>query len=206
MKALRIALIAASIVMSVSAYSQTDTTKKDVMSTDQTTNTTTVTGQSTTEQSTTTANTQVFPKPNFGRYYIPVIGSYTSSTETTEAAKNVTIAGDEENPGKIWIEGLTSEKIYALRKPGKGLYKIPAQKVADKSFAEGTVMYDDNSKQVNICLGCNYKDASPTDAFTHTEESTSTNTGTSKNHKAVKTNPVLNFTGNKTNAGTAALN
>ncbi|HJU45769.1 MAG TPA: hypothetical protein VJ647_03250 [Chitinophagaceae bacterium] len=135
-------------------------------------------------------NTQtqtVVNQPNFGRYYIPVLGSYTSSAQTEEQNKNVTIQGDEQNPGKIWIEGLTTEKIYALRKTNAGTYKIPAQKISD------------NSKEVRICIGRKFVDSNPSEAFNVTEETTVKK----KNQKAAA--PVISFTGTKADAGTARM-
>lgn len=135
------------------------------------------------------------PKPNAGRHFIPVIGTYQASGDST-AVKNISITVDEQNPGKIWIEGLEPVKIYALLKAIPGTYKIPAQKVDDKKVAEGTLLYDDNNKQVNVCVGCGYSDASPSVA---TAESTSTD----KKSK-VKKAPVVSFTGSKTEMGTAS--
>jgi hypothetical protein len=67
------------------------------------------------------------PKANAGRHFIPVIGSYQASGDSSQV-KNVTVTVDEQNPGKIWIEGLEPVKIYALLKAIPGTYKIPAQK------------------------------------------------------------------------------
>ena len=100
------------------------------------------------------------PKPNAGRHFIPVIGSYQASGDSSQV-KNVVVTVDEQNPGKIWIEGLEPVKIYALLKAIPGTYKIPAQKVDDKKYPEGTLLYDDSNKQINVCVGCGYSDASP---------------------------------------------
>src|SRR5205085_646930 len=101
------------------------------------------------------------PAPNFGRYYIPVLGKYHSSDATAD--KTVTITPDENNAGKVWVEGLTDQKVYALLKTVPGTYKIPTQKVADKTIQEGTLSYDDAAKQVSVCLGCGFHEGS-TDA------------------------------------------
>jgi len=135
------------------------------------------------------------PKPNAGRHFIPVIGSYQASGDSSQV-KNVTVTVDEQNPGKIWIEGLEPVKIYAVLKAIPGTYKIPAQKVDDKKFPEGTLIYDDSNKQINVCVGCGYSDASPTVA-------TAEPMTTDKKSK-VKKVPVLSFTGSKSNTGTAA--
>jgi anti-sigma28 factor (negative regulator of flagellin synthesis) len=144
------------------------------------------------------------PQPNFGRYYIPVIGTYAASTESQEQNRSVTVRGDEQNPGKVWIEGLTSEKIYALRKANAGTYKIPAQKVNDNNIPEGTLLYDDNSREVRICIGRKYVDNNPSEAFNVQIEETVT---TKKNKRmAEKKASVISFTGTKTEQqGTAKM-
>ena len=145
------------------------------------------------------------PKPNFGRYYIPVLGSYTATATTTDN-KSITVTADESNPGKIWIDGLTGTKIYALLKAVPGTYKIPAQKQDDNTVAEGTVMYDENSKQINLCVGCGFNDQTPavTDAVaTATPEATKGK----KDHHVTKAKavPVVTFTGTKADQGTVSI-
>ena len=135
------------------------------------------------------------PKPNAGRHFIPVIGSYQASGDST-AIKNITVTVDEQNPGKIWIEGLQPVKIYAVLKAIPGTYKIPAQKVDDKKVAEGTLLYDDSNKQINVCVGCGYSDASPSVAASEPM--------TTDKKSKVKKAPVLSFTGSKTEMGTAS--
>jgi hypothetical protein len=128
-----------------------------------------------------------FPAPNFGSYYIPVLGNY-NSTEG-DSQKQITISGDEENVGKVWIEGVAPVKVYALLKATPGIYKIPAQKNA----SEGTLIYNDSNKQVSICLGCGYKDKNPTAVLESNQIS-------AKN----KSKAVRNFTGIKTDQGTVS--
>lgn len=210
MKMLRVAFIAAGIAASVVGYSQTDTTKHpyptDTTKPDKPQKPMLV-GQLSSNPDLnnidTPINNTITHKPNLGRHYIPVLGTYTTSTQSQEQNKNVTIQGDEQNPGKIWIEGLTTEKIYALRKPTQGVYKIPAQKEGDQNVAEGTVMYDDNSKEVRICIGHKFVDSDPAQAFNApTEEPT---VKPHHQHTTEKAAPVISFTGTKTDAGTAKL-
>ena len=144
----------------------------------------------------TTAETNL-PKPNAGRHFIPVIGNYQSSAETS-TVKNIVITVDEQNPGKIWIEGLEPVKIYALLKAVPGTYKIPAQKAEDKSFPEGTLVYDNNNKQINVCVGCGYDNANPTGSVAAVDPAS-----TDKKAKGKKA-PVLSFAGSKTEMGTAS--
>jgi hypothetical protein len=133
------------------------------------------------------SNRQTLPAPNFGNYYIPVLGIYNAAEGSAE--KNIVIAGDEKNPGKVWIEGLSNERIYALLKEAPGTYKIPAQKNAK----EGTLIYDDESKEVSICVGCGYKDNDPANTIA---------TNQSGKKKSGKT--VLSFTGTKTDHSTVS--
>lgn len=144
----------------------------------------------------TTAETNL-PKPNAGRHFIPVIGSYQTSAEAS-TVKNITITVDEQNPGKIWIEGLEPVKIYAVLKAIPGTYKIPAQKVEDKSVPEGTVIYDESNKQISVCVGCGYNDTNPVGAVAAIEPA-----ATDKKVKGKKA-PVLSFAGSKKEMGTAS--
>ncbi len=199
MKSIKLAFIAAGIVMSVSAYSQTDST---VVDSSATTTPATPSMEQPIDSAGNAGSSKPLVTPNFGTHYIAVLGNYTSSPATSKSEKNVTITGDEENPGKIWIEGLTDVKIYALRKGAPGTYKVPAQKAAEKSISEGTVIYDDSNKQINICLGCKYKDENPSDAFTSSNSSDEKPASSKK--KMNTTAKIIQFTGNKTDAGTAA--
>jgi len=209
MKVTRLILAAIAITISVSAFSQ-DTTGRNKRDTttrrDSITSTwgnypptqsqsgTAVTGQET--QTETEATTQQnFPAPNFGNYYIPVLGTYTAAntSATTNSERTITITGDEKNVGKVWIEGLTSAKVYALLKAVPGTYKIPAQKQDEKQIQEGTLIYDEANKTINVCLGCGYKDQNPADVLANIES------GNRKNTKS-----VLMFTGTKTDQGTVS--
>ena len=236
MKSPKMLLATLAVCASLSAFSQTDTTRKDTTTTKkdtsnitsashgsessvapeatqqsaignsanaetpQTTTSTTTegtnAGSSAGQQSVSAErpNQQTFPQPNFGRYYIPVLGSYQSSQAGKEN-KTITIAPDESNPGKVWIEGLTDVKIYALLKSSPGTYKIPMQKQQERNVPEGFLAYDENSKQINICLGCGYADNN----ISNIEE----NKGAAGQHKSGKT--VTNFTGTKTEEGTAGI-
>jgi len=232
MKSLKFLLVGTALCVSFASYSQTDTTKKDtttrktdttqkktpginesssISNQDQPAVSQSAATSATTNQSTTPAatsgETSSAPKPNFGRYYIPVLGSYNATASTTEN-KSITVTGDESNPGKIWIEGLTGTKIYALLKAAPGTYKIPAQKQDDKSIAEGTVVYDEGSKQINLCVGCGYNDQTPAIAEADASATTETETAKDKkNHQAskMKKAPVVSFTGTKADQGTVSI-
>lgn len=179
-------------------------------------NNTSTTGTSGTTNGGTSAASSV-PKPNFGRYYIPVLGTYnataaasgTTTTNTSDAATSVKVTPDESNPGKVWVEGLSASRFYALLKTAPGTYKIPAQKAENISVAEGTLIYDDNSKQITVCTGCGYNEQAPAVAddvatSTSTESSSKTSKKGQQNMKSKKV-PVVTFTGTKADQGTVSL-
>ena len=196
MKIPKLLLVAVALSCSMSAFSQQETQKTQKSETEKKETKSSTWGVypppavSQTESAAAAAEAQSrsiiqsFPAPNFGTYYIPVLGNYTSSASGTE--KQITITADEKNIGKVWIEGLAPIKIYALLKSAPGTYKIPTQKQAQ----EGTLIYDDAGKQVSACLGCGYKDSNPAAAV----EVKSTSSKTKKKS-------VLHFTGLKTDQG-----
>ncbi len=237
MKSPKWVLASVALCMSLGAFSQIDSTKKDSTSRrDSTTQrkdtasasmqNNTIThdaGQSSTNSSSNSSvnqpqtgsnqsqagtTKQTFPKPNFGRYYIPVLGSYqsqTASTSTSEQVKMVTVSADETNAGKIWVEGLTPVKFYALLKTAPGTYKIPAQKQEEKSIQEGTVSYDDASKQISICLGCGYQADQISDMSASNETAATETPVKAKNSKAkVKGKTIISFSGVKSGEQTAS--
>lgn len=230
MKLVKIAFVTAALALSAAAHSQTDTTghpsdttkpgkpgkpthpmfsmnndfanvadtiKPDTVKSSYNYAPTSTVG--TTETNNATSTQVVVNQPNFGRYYIPVLGTFTSQSGET---KNVTIQGDEQNPGKIWIEGLTTEKIYALRKGSAGTYKIPSQKINENKIPEGTVLYDATNKEVRICLGHKFVDSNPSEAFTTPTEET---TAKKNKNKVTEKTTVITFIGTKTDAGTAKM-
>lgn len=181
MKTLKIAFLATGIALSSISYAQTDSTTQDSATT-----------------ATTAPAYKTFPTPNAGAHYIAVLGYYNSTATNDAENRRLTISSDEENPGKIWIEGLTDEKVYAIRKPSAGTYKIPAQKVGEKNVAEGTLIYDDETKEIKVCVGCNFKDNSPSDAFTSNPSG--------ENKSKQKKIPVVSFNGVKADAAQASSN
>lgn len=239
MKSPKFILAAIVMLLSVTSFSQADTTKKDTGTHNQDTTKmknpalteeiSNVQGRQATEKNdaittdganknataTTTPDATAIkdslsaaPKPNFGRYYIPVLGIYSAAATATDN-KSITITGDESNPGKVWIEGLTSSKFYALLKSVPGTYKIPAQKQDDITVAEGTVVYDENSKQINLCLGCGFNDQAPvvTDASA-TIETDAEHAKMKKNkhtNKTTKKVTIISFTGTKSDNATVSI-
>ncbi len=164
------------------------------------------TNSNTTSGSLSANNTQSStPKPNFGRYYIPVLGSY-NAVATTVDNKSIKVTGDENNAGKIWVEGLSGTRFYALLKTAPNTYKIPAQKQDVTSIAEGTLIYDETSKQINVCTGCGFNEQAP--AVTNGVATTAPVVSKSKKNQQsekVKKTPVVTFTGIKADQGTVSL-
>lgn len=222
MKASKLVLASVAMLISVAAFSQTDTTKRDMPKKDTTTRDTT-TRKDTTRKDSALQNMQAesaatmqqsqlskvdkkYPTPNSGRNFIPVLGSFQSSQAEAEH-KSIIITADENNAGKIWIEGLATGRFYALLKAVPGTYKIPAQKQEDNSIAEGTVEYNVETKQIHVCLGCGYK-VNPSINEADMTEATETSKG-SKSAKSVKVNKaktVIHFSGTKVEQGTVSTN
>jgi hypothetical protein len=96
----------------------------------------------------------------------PVIGKYNVSAPAQETATPVTIMLDEQNRGIAWLDGLQQGKIKLLLKRSPAVYKIPAQKTdLGNDVAEGTLIYDKESNQLNICIGKSFNDAEPGSVF-----------------------------------------
>ena len=94
----------------------------------------------------------------------PVLGAYESATNPDAAS--VSISLDAENRGIVWIDGLPQGRIKAMLRKSPATYKIPAQQTADgKSVAEGTLMFDQDTKTLSIIIGKDYNMADPAAAF-----------------------------------------
>lgn len=97
------------------------------------------------------------------KHYLPVLGTYANA----DGSVNLNVVVDETNMGIVWIEGLPQGRVKGLLKKGPATYKIPAQKTAQgKAVAEGTLVYDKDTKQLSLCTGCTYNESEPTAAFT----------------------------------------
>lgn len=118
----------------------------------------------------------------------PVIGTYqlqtadaaatvttgtvaTATTTTTPAATatstgNVTITLDSVNKGLVWISGLPQGTMKAYLKKSPATYRILAQKTdAGKQIPEGTLVFDPETRALNIAIGAPYNDADPAAIF-----------------------------------------
>jgi hypothetical protein len=92
----------------------------------------------------------------------------TSPAAGTEMASpgSVTITLDPENKGLVWVEGLPQGKFKAYLRKSPSTYRILSQKTeSGEQVPEGTLMYDPETKMLNIALGKAYDDADPAAIF-----------------------------------------
>ena len=138
----------------------------------------------------------------------PVIGQYQSNNNSEQ---KITITLDAQNKGFVWIDGLPQGKVKAFLKRSPGTYKIPVQKTAEgKDVPEGTLVYDKDSRVINILLGRAFNDEDPASVFNTpaaadeqaTVVITKTKAGKTK-QKVKKAEPWV-FTGTKLEQATAA--
>ena len=79
---------------------------------------------------------------------------------------SVSITLDQENKGLVWVEGLPQGKFKAYLRKSPSTYRILAQKTeSGEQIPEGTLMYDPETKMLNIALGKAYDDADPAAIF-----------------------------------------
>lgn len=107
------------------------------------------------------------PKPLTIEQIFPVLGQYqvTNTVDKTEVGE-VKVVIDEQTKGVVWIEGLPQGRIMAQIRRSPATYKIPAQKTADgKDIAEGTMIFDKDTRVLNIILGKPYDAQNPDLAF-----------------------------------------
>ena len=90
----------------------------------------------------------------------PAVGAEANYTGSI----NITL--DQENKGLVWVEGLPQGKIKAYLRKSPSTYRILAQKTeSGEQVPEGTLMYDPETKMLNIALGKAYDDADPAAIF-----------------------------------------
>lgn len=136
--------------------------------------------------------------------FFPVIGEYKSTTNPDAAS--VTITLDTKNKGVVWIVGLPQGKIKAMLRKSPATYKIPAQKSEEgKDITEGTLIFNAETADLNICIGNPYHSENPELVFsTAIAESEVTSTTNKKSTKSkTKTVPKAWFyAGTKQNTET----
>ena len=128
----------------------------------------------------------------------PVIGTY-QFNGAADQTTNLKISLDEQNKGLVWLEGLPEGKIKAQLRKSPATYKIPSQKTEEgKSIAEGTLIYDKDNNQLQLCLGCNYNSEDPAVAFAASD------VAMNKKGKVKNKVKVTTYTGTKLDTGVAA--
>jgi len=95
----------------------------------------------------------------------PILGSYQLNTPDG-ATQNVMITLDPENKGIVWIDGLPQGKFKAYLKSAPSTYRIIAQKSeTGKQIPEGTLIFDQETNNLNIALGKPFDAANPGAVF-----------------------------------------
>jgi len=131
----------------------------------------------------------------------PVTGIFSSASNPE--APEVSITLDEQNKGLIWVEGLPQGTIKAMLRKLPDTYKIPAQKTATgKEVAEGTLLYDNETRTLSICIGKPYNTADPSTVFIVPVEEPAP--AVTKKKTVTKTAKTWIYTGTKQVTETAA--
>jgi len=128
----------------------------------------------------------------------PALGAYQSKGADGLSLK---ISLDENSKGVIWIEGFSQGKVKAILQKSPATYKIPAQKTEEgNDIQEGTLVYDKDANQLNICLGRKFNFADPASSFAVAEEKPETAKG-----KKAPAEKVWFYTGEKLQVTTASV-
>jgi hypothetical protein len=138
----------------------------------------------------------------------PVIGTYQSNAN---ANQKIIVTLDETNKGFVWIDGMPQGKIKAILKQSPGVYKIPMQNTSEgKAVPEGTLVYNADTKTLDILIGRAFNDVNPLSVFTtnSTDDQSKIVITKTRNGKIVKQKvknfePIV-FTGTKIDHTTAA--
>jgi hypothetical protein len=94
----------------------------------------------------------------------PAIGQYQSSVNMD--ATSVSITPDEQSKGVVWITGIPQGKVKAMLKRSPATYRIPPQTLEDgKEVAEGTLIFDNETKTLQISIGKRYNEVDPASVF-----------------------------------------
>jgi hypothetical protein len=112
------------------------------------------------------------PKPLTIEQIFPALGQYQLTNTATKAeVGTVKVVIDEQNKGTVWVEGLPEGRIYAQLRRSPSTYKIPMQKTAEgKDVAEGTLIFDKETRMLNIVIGKPYNMENPALVFATEEE------------------------------------
>ena len=125
--------------------------------------------------------------------------SSTNTTVGTETANagSIVITLDPENKGVIWVEGLPQGKFKAYLKKSPSTYRILSQKTeSGTQVPEGTLIYDTETKALNIALGKAYDEADPAAIFA-LNTTTGTEVAPAENEVKIKTKTASSKTKTK---------
>lgn len=95
----------------------------------------------------------------------PVLGTYQLQT-ADGAAATVSVTMDSASKGIIWISGLPQGTVKAYLKKSPATYRIVAQKSGTgKQVPEGTLIFDPETRVLNIALGASFNAENPSAVF-----------------------------------------
>jgi hypothetical protein len=95
----------------------------------------------------------------------PVLGTY-QLTAADGTTSNVTVTLDSVSKGAIWIAGLPQGTVKAYLKKSPATYRIVSQKSdAGKQVSEGTLIFDPETRVLNIALGAPFNNENPSAIF-----------------------------------------
>lgn len=95
----------------------------------------------------------------------PAIGTY-HLNGSMDSTAGVTITLDSVNKGMVWVAGLPEGTFKAYLKKSPATYRVLAQKTSTgRQIPEGTLIFDPETKVLNIALGKAFNDADPTGIF-----------------------------------------
>lgn len=159
----------------------------------------------------------------------PILGAYKVVNKKGDSL-HVQVTADEMSKGVVWVSGLPEGKFKANLQASPAIYKIPAQKTylndkitetysdaaltanreiavkktSGKSVEEGTMIYDQDARQLYINFGTKYNERNPATVFSSLmtsgiaeDVSSDTSAPAKKTKKAVTKG--INYTGNKIN-------
>jgi hypothetical protein len=163
---------------------------------------------------------QIFPVIGEYQPSAPAVAADTAATASTTATTtdampavtSVKITLDDQNKGLVWVEGLPQGKIKAMLRKSPSTYKIPAQKTeAGTDVKEGTMIYDKDTKTLNVILGKAYNEQDPASVFAPAVEEPVAVAPVKKGKKAKTVKPVKVekpwvFTATKVEHTTATVN
>jgi hypothetical protein len=141
----------------------------------------------------------------------PAASTDAGTTTQTAFSNNVVITLDSANKGVVWVEGLPQGKFKAYLKRSPATYRVLAQETeTGNKIPEGTLIFDPETKALNIALGKEFDEADPAAIFalnpavmgtTATDDAMASTDNTVKvkvkTDKSKSKNKITYFTANK---------